>query len=55
MVAMQDRHIIKFLRELGHSNGDVYIVRSGSGGHGTSIALLDAYLDGLGSDISKAK
>jgi hypothetical protein len=55
MVATQQRHIITFFRDLDHSNGDSYFLRSGCGGSDPSICELLVLLDRKGSGLSKVK
>ena len=52
-VARHESHVIRFLRDLGHSNGDVYFLRSGRGGG--SDDLGDTCVEGWGSSVSKVK
>ena len=45
---------MKFLRDLDHSNGEMYFSRSGCGG-GVDSDLAEKMVEGWGSGVSKVK
>lgn len=53
-VARQESHIVKFLRDLDHSKGEVNFLRSGCGGDSESD-LAEMMVEGWGSGVSKVK
>ena len=53
-VARHESHIMKFFRDFGQSNGEMYFLRSGGGGAGCDHDA-EMVVDGGGSGVSNVR